>query len=752
MVLVLVGMVVLFSLASCTQEPFHEHSWEEGEITKAATCTEDGEKTYTCACGETKTEVIPALGHDYSEEWTIDTLSTCTTDGSKSHHCSRCESIADVTVIPASHTWNEGEVTEEPAFMHDGELYLTCTACGDTTTEVISRGAGTEDDPYLITCEAEWNAFAEYTVSNKCIGLYFKLTDDISVNRIASAYISNTSMPFRGKFDGAGHTITLDLDSSIIAGGGNEWNDGLALFMSIGDGCEIRNLTVTGIINTNRKFAAGISTRIVDGAEVIIENCRSSVTINSTVSGDTTTGGFIAVVRKNGVDLTFKNCLFDGNFISEAGTNFSGFVGFQHDDGGTKLSFSGCAVVLGDETSERLKTEPGSRTFCRTDPAVEINTEHTLYTTALGTADIGMLVYPDQADAASVAAENETVYSETICGKTLYFACLDHSLGHTWNRKVTTDATCTETGEALLTCILCGETETEVIPAGHTFGTTWYNNDDYHWHKATCEHTSEKSDYEPHTWNTEVYIEPTHTKTGQTKNTCTVCGKILYKNNIPPVAHIEGENHTCTVCGNLVPYFDESRRGWIYYDCDFDNTLEDPDGEDDLKSDICGWRFLVAAPADLRIVGGVPVVDSTVDGYLSAPETYVFGYNSTSKYPPFITKNEALGAGADNTALFVSAMGEAAYLKNETGAGQTAEYAARLCDILVYGDFEDWFLPSSREMSKLYANRSTIGGFPESAYWSSTEFTDSNSMRCPGSSGYPYKSSLCRIRPVRKTL
>ena len=43
-----------------------EHDWGEGETTKNATCTENGEKTYTCSiCGETKTETIPAAGHSY---------------------------------------------------------------------------------------------------------------------------------------------------------------------------------------------------------------------------------------------------------------------------------------------------------------------------------------------------------------------------------------------------------------------------------------------------------------------------------------------------------------------------------------------------------------------------------------------------------------------------------------------------------------------------------------------------------------
>lgn len=42
------------------------HSWDEGTVTTAATCTADGVMTYACAnCGETKTEVITAPGHTY---------------------------------------------------------------------------------------------------------------------------------------------------------------------------------------------------------------------------------------------------------------------------------------------------------------------------------------------------------------------------------------------------------------------------------------------------------------------------------------------------------------------------------------------------------------------------------------------------------------------------------------------------------------------------------------------------------------
>lgn len=46
-----------------TEKP-HTHSWDGGTVTVQATCTAAGTKVYHCSCGETKTESIPALGHD----------------------------------------------------------------------------------------------------------------------------------------------------------------------------------------------------------------------------------------------------------------------------------------------------------------------------------------------------------------------------------------------------------------------------------------------------------------------------------------------------------------------------------------------------------------------------------------------------------------------------------------------------------------------------------------------------------------
>ena len=67
------GDVVRMYYVACPTES-GQHTWNDGQVTTAATCTENGVMTYTCTmCSDTKTEVIPATGHAYGEpvwSWT----------------------------------------------------------------------------------------------------------------------------------------------------------------------------------------------------------------------------------------------------------------------------------------------------------------------------------------------------------------------------------------------------------------------------------------------------------------------------------------------------------------------------------------------------------------------------------------------------------------------------------------------------------------------------------------------------------
>ena len=117
--------------------PVEEHKWDDGIVTKEATCTEAGSRLFTCTvCGDTKTEVIPTLGHAWSD-WDIKD-STCGQEGEKTRHCERTGCTATETVkIPASenHKWNDGVVTKNATCTEQGEITYTCNDCGHTKVE-----------------------------------------------------------------------------------------------------------------------------------------------------------------------------------------------------------------------------------------------------------------------------------------------------------------------------------------------------------------------------------------------------------------------------------------------------------------------------------------------------------------------------------------------------------------------------------------------------------------------------------------
>lgn len=55
--------------------------------------------------------------------------------------------------------------------------------------------------------------------------------------------------------------------------------------------------------------------------------------------------------------------------------------------------------------------------------------------------------------------------------------------------------------------------------------------------------------------------------------------------------------------------------------------------------------------------------------------------------------------------------------------------AAQTCLSLVSGGYDDWFLPSKDELTKVYSNIDQLGGYPSGSYgvWSSTEYDESTS-------------------------
>ena len=131
---------------SCGEVVTLPHEWNNGEVTKEATCKDEGETTFTCeVCAATKTETIEKLTtHTPAEPVKENEApSTYTEPGSYDEvvYCAVCgEELSRETVETpiADHEHQfESEVTQEPTCKEAGVTTYTCTLCGESYTETM---------------------------------------------------------------------------------------------------------------------------------------------------------------------------------------------------------------------------------------------------------------------------------------------------------------------------------------------------------------------------------------------------------------------------------------------------------------------------------------------------------------------------------------------------------------------------------------------------------------------------------------
>lgn len=76
--------------ATKTLEVEHTHTWDEGKITKASTCTKKGTKTVTCTvCGKTRNQEVSVVAHKFTT-WKTTTAATALASAKQTHKCSTC--------------------------------------------------------------------------------------------------------------------------------------------------------------------------------------------------------------------------------------------------------------------------------------------------------------------------------------------------------------------------------------------------------------------------------------------------------------------------------------------------------------------------------------------------------------------------------------------------------------------------------------------------------------------------------------
>ena len=163
----------------------HEWDYENGVVTKAATCQKTGVMTVACYCGETTTVEIPvSTEHRYANGFCEDcgvkepckhkfdggkitVEPTCQSEGERTYTCIVCGEYTETKTIPVSdrHTWDEGTVTLEPSCLGEGEMTYNCIHCDASYTETIDshKGHVWGEANVIYPASCNYTGYMEYT-------------------------------------------------------------------------------------------------------------------------------------------------------------------------------------------------------------------------------------------------------------------------------------------------------------------------------------------------------------------------------------------------------------------------------------------------------------------------------------------------------------------------------------------------------------------------------------------------------------
>ena len=192
-----------------------------------------------------------------------------------------------------------------------------------TYTETAPRinGAGTAEDPYIITSITDYKVFAD-KVNGGATTACAKLASDIVWN-------SNTPQieSFAGTIDGDGYKVMLR---------------GKSLIKSAADGAVIKNLIVDGAVKGAENVGAFVETTSGTGATITIANSASFAAVNATTDY---AAGFVGLVGDSDT-INMSNCYGYGTVKSaDSGADPFACVGLYVD-----AVYNNCYYLTGNTT------------------------------------------------------------------------------------------------------------------------------------------------------------------------------------------------------------------------------------------------------------------------------------------------------------------------------------------------------------------------------------------------------------------
>lgn len=109
------------------------HDWVNLEVAVQPTCTTPGKSSRKCkVCEKTvDTAELPALGHDFAAEYTVDQAPDCTNKGSESRHCTRCNEVTDSRKYEDAlgHDLTDWTIVKPATCAEPGSRHKTCKRC-----------------------------------------------------------------------------------------------------------------------------------------------------------------------------------------------------------------------------------------------------------------------------------------------------------------------------------------------------------------------------------------------------------------------------------------------------------------------------------------------------------------------------------------------------------------------------------------------------------------------------------------------
>lgn len=507
--------------------PEHTHVWNDGIVTKEPTCTEAGEKIYTCTCGDTKTEPIQALGHDLKE--TVITEPTCGTAGSKELTCSRCD-YKEVTELPAtgSHTYGDWVIVNEATCTEDGLRTQTCTVCGDVLEEVI---------------EATGHTFGEWTVTTPAT-CETEGQEERACTNEGCTEVESKVIP------ALGHELKEEIVKEPTCG-----EAGSKKISCVHEGCtyeEIIELPAT----EQHTWDAGVITKEATCTEDGMKTYTCNVCKQTKEE----------VIKAKG--HTLKETIVKEPTCGEAGLKSVRCTVCGYEDAQVEIPATGkhnwsAWVVTTKPTCNTAGEETRTCDVCghtETRP-IDPVAEHT-WNAGIVTKE------------ATCTEDGVKTFTCTICNETK--EVIIPALGHYWSDWEVKNPTCGQEGEKTRHCMRCNETETEKIPVSEnhnwndgevTKAATCTEKGEMTYTCKECGKTKTEVIYEKgHAYDTkgEITKEPTCAEWGEITYKCTRCGATRTE-KIPnwgeehtwdegkvtkqPTCTEKGERtFTCTVC------------------------------------------------------------------------------------------------------------------------------------------------------------------------------------------------------------